>query len=63
MKTAKKDGQFPVTVSENRVTAKIHKVTKIRNGKTYTSYVATTFCLDNENKSSGQTLKRPSRLP
>jgi integrase len=40
MKTAKKDGQFPVTVSENRVTAKIHKVTKIRNGKTYTSYVA-----------------------
>ena len=40
MKTAKKDGQFPVTVSENRVTAKIHQVTKIRNGKTYTSYVA-----------------------
>lgn len=35
MKTAKKDGQFPVTVSENRVTAKIHKVAKSKNGKTY----------------------------
>jgi integrase len=40
MKTVKKDGQFPVTVSENRVTAKIHKVTKTKNGKNYTSYVA-----------------------
>jgi hypothetical protein len=40
MKTAKKDVQFPVTVSEGRVTAKIHKVTKTKNGKTYLSYVA-----------------------
>lgn len=39
MKTAK-DGKFPLTVSEGRVTAKIHKVTKSRNGKTYVSYVA-----------------------
>lgn len=39
MKTAK-NGKFPVIVSEDRVTAKIHKVTKIKNGKTYTSYVA-----------------------
>jgi integrase len=39
MKTAK-NGKFPVTVSEGRVTAKIHKVTKIKNGKTYVSYVA-----------------------
>ena len=40
MKTAKTDGKFPVTVSEGRVSAKIHKVTKTKNGKTYTSYVA-----------------------
>jgi hypothetical protein len=39
MKTAK-DGKFPIEVSEGRVTAKVHKVTKIKNGKTYTSYVA-----------------------
>ena len=39
MKTAK-EGKFPLTVSEGRVTAKIHKVTKTKNGKTYTSYVA-----------------------
>jgi len=39
MKTAK-DGKFPVEVSEGRVTAKIHKVTKTKNGKIYTSYVA-----------------------
>ncbi len=40
MKAAKSDGEFSVTVSENRVTAKIHKVTKNKNGKTYVSYVA-----------------------
>ena len=40
MKTAKDDRKFPVTVSEGRVTAKIHKVTKTRNGKAYVSYVA-----------------------
>jgi integrase len=39
MKTAK-DGKFPMEVSEGRVTAKIHKVTKTKNGKTYISYVA-----------------------
>ena len=39
MKTAK-NGKFPVVVSEGRVTAKIHKVTKTKNGKTYISYVA-----------------------
>lgn len=39
MKTAK-DGKFPLEVSEGRVTAKIHKVTKTKNGKIYTSYVA-----------------------
>jgi integrase len=40
MKTAKSDEKFPVTVAEGRVTAKIHKVTKTKNGKIYTSYVA-----------------------
>jgi integrase len=40
MKTAKDGGKFPVKVSEGRVTAKVHKVTKTRNGKTYVSYVA-----------------------
>ncbi|MGH7980772.1 MAG: hypothetical protein ACREE6_15450, partial [Limisphaerales bacterium] len=40
MKTAKADGKFPVTVSEGRVTARIHKVTKNKNGKSYISYVA-----------------------
>ena len=40
MKTAKDDGKFPVTVSEGRVTAKIHKATKSKNGKTYVSYIA-----------------------
>jgi integrase len=39
MKTAK-NGKFPVVVSEGRVTAKVHKVTKTKNGKTYVSYVA-----------------------
>lgn len=39
MKTAK-DGKFPMEVSEGRVTAKIHKATKTKNGKIYTSYVA-----------------------
>ena len=40
MKTAKDDRKFPVTVSEGRVTAKIHKVTKTRDSKAYVSYVA-----------------------
>lgn len=39
MKSAK-DGKFPLTVSEGRVTAKIHRVVKIRNGKTCVSCVA-----------------------
>lgn len=34
------DEKFPVIVSENGVTAKIHKVTRTKNGNTYVSYVA-----------------------
>jgi integrase len=40
MKTTKTNRAFPVIVSEGRVTAKIHKITKTKDGKTYVSYVA-----------------------
>jgi hypothetical protein len=39
MKTVKKEGKFPVIVSEGGVTAKIRKTTQTKNGKEYIVYI------------------------
>jgi hypothetical protein len=47
-----KTERFPVTVSEEGVSAKIRKSSRIKNGKTYTSFTAEYFLLGKRKQES-----------
>jgi hypothetical protein len=52
-----KSEKFPVTITEEGVSAKIRKFSLIKNGKTYNTFVAEYFLLGKRNRNGGQSLR------
>jgi hypothetical protein len=51
--------RFPVTVSGEGVSTSIRKFSRIKNGKTYTTFAAEYFLLGKRKQESGQSLRTP----